>query len=156
MATHALPEQLETSSPLLSCLSFCRGVAIAGVLFAHYLAVPANPGWQGVHIFIILSGFGLTYSCLQRNVTSWRQWYSRRFRKILPAYWLVILLGYLLMVGIHLSEGYSLLDALSSPKRVLFLEITLLGNFFYNTVMTMPNVSLWFIPFIISFYVIFP
>lgn len=128
-----------------------------GVLLTHYWAGPANPGWQGVHVFIILSGFGLTYSCLKRGAgLSWQYWYSKRLRRLLPAYWLVVGLGYLLMVGLHLSEGYSFVDSLSYPKRVLFVELTLLGNFFYGTVMTMPNVSLWFVPFIVSCHLIFP
>jgi peptidoglycan/LPS O-acetylase OafA/YrhL len=158
MMIHALPEKpFQTSSPLLSCLSFCKGIAITGVLLSHYFAVDPNPGWQGVHVFIILSGFGLTYACLQRRENwSWRQWYSKRLRRILPVYWLVVLLGYLLMVGIYLSEGKSWLEALSNPKRVLFVQLTLLGNFFYGTVMTAPNVSLWFVAFIVSFYAVFP
>jgi peptidoglycan/LPS O-acetylase OafA/YrhL len=152
---NTIEKQVRQQSDLLNLLDFCKGLAIALVVLAHY--VGGWFGWQGVHIFIVLSGFGLTYSCLRRGKKiSWKEWYTKRFKKILPAYWMTCLLGYTVMVGIHLLDGRNLLDALSFPKRLLFFELTLLKNFSYETVVTGPNVSLWFVPFIISFYLAFP
>ena len=70
-------------SNVLSLLDFCKGLAIAWVFLFHY--EPGWFGWQGVHVFIVLSGFGLTYSCLKKSDNiSWKQWYLSRFEKILP------------------------------------------------------------------------
>ncbi len=63
---------------LLSLIDFCKGLAITGIFLFHYKGNWF--GWQGVHIFIILSGFGLTYSCFKSNQPiSWQRWYFRRF-----------------------------------------------------------------------------
>jgi peptidoglycan/LPS O-acetylase OafA/YrhL len=140
---------------VLELLDFCKGFAIVLVVLAHFKG--GWFGWQGVHIFIVLSGFGLTYASLRRdNRIVWSEWYLKRLKKILPSYWLICFMGYLVMVGIYLFDGYSLLGAISSAKRLLFLELTLLKNFYYQTVVTPPNVSLWFVPFIVSFYLVFP
>lgn len=77
----------------LSLLDFCKGLAIILVVLFHYSKTWF--GWQGVHLFIVLSGFGLTYSCLKKNETiSWKHWYIRRAERILPVYWLLSLFGF--------------------------------------------------------------
>ncbi|HEY9630712.1 MAG TPA: acyltransferase family protein [Coleofasciculaceae cyanobacterium] len=146
----------EARSPfiLLQLLDFCKGVAIILVVLVHF---QGGWGWQGVHPFIVLSGFGLAYSCAIRSQKyDWKVWYVKRIRKILPAYWLTCLLGYCLMVGVYLSNGETLLNSLSLPKQQLFFDLLLLGNFHNGTIITLPNFSLWFVPFIISIYLVFP
>lgn len=57
-------------------------------------------GGIGVDAFLILSGFGITYSCLKREVSgrkeSWRSYYKRRFMRIIPAYFIVASMYYIL------------------------------------------------------------
>lgn len=91
---------ISSTSHLLKLLDFCRGLAIIGVFSIHY---PLSEfkiwfGWQGVHIFLILSAFGLTYSRLNKNKNSWKEWFIKRAARILPCYWLVVLIGFLLVV----------------------------------------------------------
>jgi peptidoglycan/LPS O-acetylase OafA/YrhL len=142
--------------PVLDLLDFCKGLAIIWIVLIHWR--PEWFGWQGVHVFIVLSGFGLSYSCLKKKSSiKWSQWYFKRFRKTLPAYWMVCLWGYLLLVCIYILEHHHLLNAFLLPldvllKNVLLLDLTLLNP----TVKIEPNGSLWFIPFIISFYLAFP
>ncbi|NEQ28376.1 MAG: acyltransferase family protein, partial [Microcoleus sp. SIO2G3] len=82
-------------SPVLGLLDFCKGLAIVWIVLIHWR--PEWFGWQGVHVFIVLSGFGLTYSSLKRDSDiSWKKWYVKRFRKVLPPYWMVCLWGYLI------------------------------------------------------------
>ena len=67
---------------ILKLLDFCKGIAIASIVLFHYK--DGWFGWQGVHIFIVLSGFGLTYSCLKKpEITYLNQWYLKRFEKIM-------------------------------------------------------------------------
>ena len=146
---------------VLSLLDFCKGLAMIWIFLFHYQRDWF--GWQGVHIFILLSGFGLTYSCLSKNKISWKHWYVRRAEKILPTYWLVALSGFLLMICMVIIKSYDepLNDFIKSIIR-LILDIFLLRNLSYQTIFNypfvtiLPNDPLWFVPLIFGFYVIFP
>lgn len=144
-----------SSSDIPNLLDFGKGLGIIGVFLMHYQLL--GFGWQGVHLFIVFSGFGLTYSCLKRNSNlSWKLWYFKRLRRILPTYLLVALCGYFVVTFFIMLQGNNLFQALWLSKRTLLFDVTLLKNFNYEQMSTFPNVSLWFVPFIISFYFIFP
>jgi peptidoglycan/LPS O-acetylase OafA/YrhL len=146
---------LQTKSNLLDLLNFAKGIGIAWIFLAHCDLL--NVGWQGVHLFIVLSGLGLTYSGLTKaKATNWKDWYRKRLRRILPAYWLVVLGGYAAFAGLLMLQGNNLIQALWAGKQILFFDMTLLKNFHYEVISTFPNVSLWFVPFIVSFYLLFP
>ena len=146
---------------VLSLLDFCKGLAMIWIFLFHYQRNWF--GWQGVHIFILLSGFGLTYSCLNKNKISWKQWYVRRAERVLPTYWLVALSGFLLMICMVVikSPDAPFKEFIKSIIR-LFLDISLLRNLSYQTIFNypfvtiLPNDPLWFVPLIFGFYVIFP
>ncbi|BAY42677.1 acyltransferase 3 [Scytonema sp. HK-05] len=146
----------QAPAPVLGLLDFCKGLAIVWIVLIHWR--PEWFGWQGVHVFIVLSGFGLTYSCLKRDSDiSWKKWYVKRFRKVLPSYWMVCLWGYLILACVYLFEGRNLLNALSLPLDVLVNDALLLKLTLLNPIVKVePNGSLWFIPFIVSFYLAFP
>lgn len=64
----------ETSEPWYpsALLDFVRVVALAGVVLYH--ATKQGIGWQGVHVFLVLSGFGLAVACRRRSVPlTWGQ-----------------------------------------------------------------------------------
>ena len=88
-----------------------RGVAILLVVAFHALYVnPADgllvrmfnwgvilPGWMGVPIFFVLSGFLISYPFFQQRAANTRFWhprgyFRRRAAKILPPFYLSILL----------------------------------------------------------------
>jgi peptidoglycan/LPS O-acetylase OafA/YrhL len=145
---------------VLDLLDFCKGLAIIWVFLIHYQKNWF--GWQGVHIFIVLSGFGLTYSCLKKNQPIvWSQWFLKRAEKILPSYWLVCLSGFITNILFHKfiyynSKTYGLLKIAKDATSELILDLFLLRNFYYKTLFGSSNASLWFIPLIISFYLVFP
>ena len=61
-------------SNVLNLTDFCKGLAIALVVLVHYRGGWFR--WQGVHIFIVLSGLGLAYSCAKQPQTfSWTDWF---------------------------------------------------------------------------------
>lgn len=53
-------------------------------------------GYQGVHIFFILSGFGLAYSRILKPDESWKKFMGQRIFRLYPTYW--ILLGVSLII----------------------------------------------------------
>ena len=147
---------------VLYLLDFCKGLAIIGVFLIHYpWDLGVRFGWQGVHIFIVLSAFGLTYSCLNKNQkTLWRQWYLRRAERILPSYWLVVLSGFIMVVLLEIlpdvfKHNYLINSFLKFTGRTI-VDLLLLRDFFGKTESGYPNPALWYVPFIVSFYLVFP
>ncbi|MBE9178830.1 acyltransferase [Oculatella sp. LEGE 06141] len=140
---------------LLTLLDCCKGLAILWIFLIHCKG--GWFGWQGVHLFIVLSGFGLTYSCLKRQQTvDWKQWYIKRATRLLPTYWLVCLFGFLLFLVTQASGVDATKTSTFNPWILLFFNISLLRNFFNPISENSPNVSLWFVPLIAQFYLVFP
>jgi peptidoglycan/LPS O-acetylase OafA/YrhL len=75
-----------------------RGVAIAAVLGFHFLHLPG--GFFGVDLFFVLSGFLITTLLLEEHAVSgyisFRRFYGRRARRLLPALSVVLVLSLLL------------------------------------------------------------
>lgn len=75
------------------------GVAIFWVFFYHTgvdilgLRQLFSVGWIGVEIFFLLSGFGLSQS-LSKN-SNLGEYYKRRLTRIIPTWWLILLLMHL-------------------------------------------------------------
>ena len=130
---------------ILNLTDFCKGLAIALVFLVHYRG--GWFGWQGVHIFIILSGFGLAYSCAKKPQTfSWLDWFSRRMRRVLPVYWIAVLLSFPLLA--YLSNfNFAVIRTI--------LDFFLLTNVFENF-RGQATGAFWYVPFIIGAYLLFP
>jgi|SRR5947209_12757957 len=96
-------------------LDSVRGLAILGVVFLHafywpysrlHFSRPAHifiqltqPGWMGVNLFFVLSGFlitGILIDSLDKR-NYYKRFYVRRILRILPAYYAVLIL--LLVLG---------------------------------------------------------
>jgi peptidoglycan/LPS O-acetylase OafA/YrhL len=139
---------------VLTLTDFCKGLAILWIFLVHYQG--GWFGWQGVHLFIVLSGFGLTYSCLtkaqsgQRSI-QWKAWFLKRFRRILPAYWLAVVLSLPLLIAFQMVLGEPLWIA---PMRSV-LDLFLLTNVF-EAFRGGGTGAFWYVPFIIGAYLIFP
>ncbi len=96
-------------------------------------------GYLGVDVFIFLSAMGLSMS-LSRKKQSLKEFYCRRFVRILPAYWLV-------------TGGFGL--ALLAAGRTDFKEIFwTMSTLFYW--LDKPNYFNWYIPELIAFYLLAP
>jgi peptidoglycan/LPS O-acetylase OafA/YrhL len=90
-------------------LDALRGVAILGVIFLHgfywqysglhfsrlqrLLLLATRPGWLGVNLFFVLSGFLITGILLDSRGQPgyYPRFYIRRARRILPAYYLLLI-----------------------------------------------------------------
>lgn len=131
------------------------GIAIISILLFHLNMLIGNPsadmnlamramsfvldmGNLGVDIFIFLSGFGLYYSLSKDNRTS--VFYKKRAARILPVYWIGVL--------IHSFVMYLITDNVDIPG---FLQRLFMIEFFTKQITT-----LWYVPFILILYLIYP
>ena len=96
--------------PVMPELDSVRGIAITGVLLLHafywqyssfqFSGLPrlfmlaTAPGWLGVNLFFVLSGFLITGILLdsKEKPQYFRRFYIRRALRILPAYYLLLIL----------------------------------------------------------------
>jgi peptidoglycan/LPS O-acetylase OafA/YrhL len=100
--------------PVMPELDAIRGIAVVAVLLLHAFSwqyaglhfgtlariflVATQPGWLGVNLFFVLSGFLITGILLdsKRNPHFYRSFYTRRALRILPPYYALLLLLLLL------------------------------------------------------------
>lgn len=137
-------------SARLEYIDGLKVIMILCVLLCHlpgFSVIEPNQLWPelggaGVSGFIILSGFGLTYSLLTKNVTDVRfvPFFCQRFIRIVPLYY-AALFTYLLVVD--------LIPPSNLLAHVFFLH-TFLKDFSHN-----PG-SLWFVGLIVHCYLFFP
>jgi peptidoglycan/LPS O-acetylase OafA/YrhL len=132
-------------------IDFARGFSILTIVVYHYLlalnlhgpvAQAVRVGGAGVHLFMFASGFGLALGKQQGYVA----FMSRRFRKVLIPYYVVVTLifGLNLFLGLY-PAGF---DA--------YLSHILLYKMFVNTYDSSFGYHFWFISTIIQFYLVFP
>jgi peptidoglycan/LPS O-acetylase OafA/YrhL len=104
-----------------------RGIAILLVIGCHYEIFARQLwglpkfGWVGVDIFFVLSGFLITSVLLnlRGRGDSFRVFYSRRFRRILPPYIIFLVLVYMLSAALGDHALYSIRAVV---KNALFLQ----------------------------------
>ena len=79
-----------------------RALAVSGVIAYHFYPEYSPGGFLGVDAFFVISGFVVTSSCLGRSSLSFgnfvRQFWARRFWRIYPALFSVVLVGLLMIV----------------------------------------------------------
>ena len=135
---------------VLELTDFCKGIAVIWISLVHYQG--GWFGWQGVHTFIVLSGFGLAYSCLKKGKNlHWKAWYMKRFRRIMPVYWLAVLGSLPFLAVFQIVQNQEIWTSFAQT----FLNFFLLRNFFDDFIGGGAG-AFWYIPFIVSFYLIFP
>lgn len=132
----------------------------------------ANRGYQGVSLFLVLSGFCLSYPILKRRrdgSTTWFQanhFFARRFVRILPAYYVALALCIGLVQLFHLNHWPYLramsTDDLGTSNIVLHL-LLLHGFTMYDYSINSPFWSLslewqwyWLFPIVLLFAIRFP
>ena len=140
-----------------------RAVAVIAVILFHLNANWLPGGFLGVDIFFVISGYligGILYRELSTNTFSLKRFYLRRMRRILPAFFAVVV--FTLIVGAQLmvpgSDEWN--TARSSAKWSVFFG----GNFFsaLNTDYFAPTVEvqplnhLWSLAVEEQFYFIYP
>ncbi|MFZ2448724.1 MAG: acyltransferase [Syntrophobacteraceae bacterium] len=116
--------------------------------FEATIAAIMQRGAQGVGVFILFSGFGLTYSLVRRKGAepAWGTWYRRRLTRLFPIYWLA-----------HLIFLVSPIQYKPDPIDYRFL-LSFLGDRIYpvREMFFYLNPAWWFFGLLIELYAVFP
>ncbi len=112
------------------------------------IAAIIEHGSNGVGVFLLFSGFGLTYSLYrgQGREPSWGNWYRRRLVRLFPIYWLA-----------HLVVLVSPIQYKPDPIDYRFI-LSFLGDRIYpvKQMFFYLNPAWWFFGLLLELYVVFP
>ena len=133
-------------------LDFAKGCAMLSIVLYHYFRgfFPGigdkivMAGGAGVHLFLILSGFGLALSGRQLSVSAF---YRKRFSRVLVPYFLAITLIFLINLFLPLYPDAGLYAYLGN---ILFFKM------FDESIINSFGGHFWFLSTIIQFYLAYP
>lgn len=140
-----------------------RGLAVLAVILFH-----VDPNWMpggfvGVDIFFVISGYlitGIVAKELQEERFTFRQFYERRIRRILPALWTLLIICVPVSWLLMLPQ-----DAEQMGKSALWSSLAMGNVYFWREVSTdyfapqsaqLPFLHLWSLGVEEQFYVIWP
>ena len=137
----------------LEIIEFLKGYAIFTIMIYHFLQTLNLPdpfnhfisfGGTGVHLFVLLSGFGLFLSYL-RKPTNYFTFLKKRVSKIYIPYVVIVIISALISFFIPLYQN-SLYAFGGHVFLYKMFDESIIGSYGY---------PLWFISMIIQFYIIF-
>jgi peptidoglycan/LPS O-acetylase OafA/YrhL len=130
-------------------------------------------GFQGVPLFMMISGLSLTIAAYRAgDAMSWRRFFGSRFRKLLLPYWVGAALTYGVIAMIAWRQtslgGSSFADQfstgvtiskfthLSIDSGVVFASIALVPRLTGADWFFAPQLALWFVGLLAQYYLLFP
>lgn len=137
----------------LGIVEFLKGYSIFTIIIYHYLQTLRLPapwnqfisfGGTGVHLFILLSGFGLYLSYLRKPLI-YTLYLKKRLSKIYVPYIIVVLLSALISLWKPVYD-----NSLYALGGHIFLY-----KMFDESIMGSYGYPLWFISTILQFYIVF-
>ena len=138
-----------------------RALAVLGVVLYHAEIKMFKGGWLGVDVFFVVSGFlisNIIISELNENNFSFKNFYMRRVRRIIPALFSTVLLS--LPLSYWLLTPRAMLEfSRSISASILFYSNYYFQNLdFYNAEPTkvMPLLHTWSLAIEEQFYIVFP
>ncbi|WP_313618239.1 acyltransferase family protein [Agrobacterium sp.] len=138
-----------------------RAIAVTAVVIFHAGVNASSGGFVGVDVFFVLSGYLITghiYSEVRAGRFTYKFFYVRRFKRILPAL-LVVLLISTALAALILSpsemKGYSI-SAASAVLGVSNFYFWLSANYFSPSTDHIPMLMTWSLAVEEQFYLIFP
>lgn len=142
-------------------ISGLRGFAVLIVLFFHLEFFFFKGGFVGVDIFFVISGYLISVSIvndIENKKFSFKKYFERRLKRILPSYLAVLLISYLIINFIFIDKhlNYSINEILYS---LVFLQ-----NFYYWDQagyfglenLYKPLLNTWSLAVEFQFYLFFP
>lgn len=139
-----------------------RALAVLSVVAFHFNSYRVPNGFLGVDIFFVLSGYLITnviYNEIKQDKFSFKDFYIRRIKRILPAFFTI------LIVGLALARLLFLPDDFSEVKESALSAILFSGNFFFaqldggyfsGEINQKPFLQLWSLAVEEQFYFVFP
>lgn len=109
-------------------------------------------GYQGVHLFLVLSGFGLTWSLARRSPltdadVNLRQFLRRRLGRVFPLYWA----AHLFFLLFHALVGKPEISALDYRFYLSLVGMRFLPETFFYIAP-----AWWYVGLILQLYLVFP
>jgi peptidoglycan/LPS O-acetylase OafA/YrhL len=141
--------------------------AAAGAL----LELVVGSGYQGVIVFMMLSGASLTMNAYRRGEPPILRGYGSRFRKLLVAYWagVVLIIGTIAVIALlqlvidggTFTKQWDQVTVQGSPVKLratgALQAMTVFGDFVREPRAFEPSQhALWFIPLLLQYYLLFP
>jgi len=151
---------IETQSLLsnrISILDGFRGVAVILVVCYHYLPY-CSFGWVGVDLFFVLSGFLITGKLIESlgNKKYLASFYKKRLLRIVPLYYLVLLLFFVLLPLVLPSFVSGSIKELISQQSHYWLFTVNIHDAFNGWPANITLVPLWSLACEMQFYFIWP
>ena len=138
-----------------------RAIAVLSVVAFHAFPNWFKGGFIGVDIFFVISGYLIStiiFENLDNGTFSFKEFYSRRIRRIFPALILILVVSYILGWFILLADEYKQLG-----KHIAggagFVSNFIFWNesgYFDNAAKTKPLLHLWSLGVEEQFYIVYP
>jgi peptidoglycan/LPS O-acetylase OafA/YrhL len=130
-------------------------------------------GFQGVPLFMMLSGISLTVAAYRAgDALRWPRFFIQRFRKLLAPYWFGVALTYGVIAAIawrqdvlgrgafadQFQNGVTIagLTTISVDWNVVIASITLVPRLTGLDYFFAPQLALWFVGLLAQYYLLFP
>jgi len=142
-------------------------------IFTSFTDLLFRDGFQGVPLFMMISGLSLTIAAYRAgDALNWPRFFAQRFRKLLLPYWAGVALTFGVMAAIawrqvsvgggdfgsHFSDGItiSLHSTINIDRGVVFASVALLPRLWRAEWFFAPQLALWFVGLLAQYYVLFP
>ena len=138
-----------------------RALAVLSVILFHFNKAWIPGGFLGVDIFFVISGFLITaiiHREMVNNKFSFKAFYIRRIKRILPAFFMVVLFTVLLGAYLFTKDDFSLLlkSALASMGFAANLYYARGQGYFDPAQEEKPLLHIWSLSVEEQYYFIFP
>lgn len=138
-----------------------RAIAVISVIIYHLNENWLSGGFLGVDIFFVISGFlitGIIITEIQQNSFSFKQFYTRRIKRIYPAFITVMALVSFIASAIFIYNDFNKL------RKTIELAIAFLSNFYLGLTQGYfdlsanenPVLHIWSLAVEEQYYLIFP
>ena len=132
-------------------LELCGADSVASTLLClakGFFVAVANVGFHAVGVFLLMSGFGLTFSLARTGnpENGWGAWYRSRVLRLFPMYWVA-----------HIIYLASPFQAHLEPLDYRFV-LSFLGDRIVPIYMifSYANAAWWYFDLILELYIVFP
>lgn len=138
-----------------------RAIAVLSVVIFHAFPNLLRSGFTGVDVFFVISGFLIStiiFDNLDRGTFSFREFYSRRIRRIFPSLFLLLAASFIFGWFALLADEYKQFGKHMAAGAAFVANFALWGEagYFDNSAETKPLLHLWSLGVEEQFYIAWP